>query len=185
MSNEAQPASEGSQPSTARRRRAHSRDPAVRPAGRALLRWVAPAAVLIAVISLAVAVWALLRPAPPDDPPTEQQIADAKGRACAAYTTVRIAVLAQTNADPGTDPVAGQAVAANARLAMASGGSYLLDHLDPATPPQLAESMRSLAANLQDLSINALAGRGNNDPEQVARLQDFNVVSAEITDQCK
>jgi hypothetical protein len=98
---------------------------------------------------------------------------------------VRIAVLAQTNADPGTDPVAGQAVAANARLAMASGGSYLLDHVDPATPPQLAESMRSLAANLQDLSINALAGRGNNDPEQVARLQNFNVVSAEITDQCK
>lgn len=139
----------------------------------------------VAVIASAVAAWALLRPAPADNPPTEPQIAEAKERACAAYLTVRTAVALQTNPAPGTDPIQEPAIAANARLAMVTGSSYMLDHLDPATPPQLAKSMRLLATNLQDLAITAMAGRGSDDPEQLARWRDYNVVNAEVAELCK
>jgi hypothetical protein len=152
---------------------------------RKLSRWVAPAAVLIAVVALAVAVWALLRSPSDTASPTSEQIADAKGRACVAYTTVRTAVALQTHVEPGTDPVAAQAQAANARLAMSVGGDYLLGHLDPAVPPQLAEVMRSFAADLQDLTINALTGVGEIDPAQVARLHDVEAKSAKIVELCK
>ncbi len=101
-----------------------------------------------------------------------QQIAAAKARACAAFTTVRAAVSLQNHANLGPDPAAVQAVAANARLAMYGGGSYLLARLDAATSADLAGAMRSFAADLQDIAINALAGVGNDDPAQAARLRD-------------
>ena len=188
MSSGAEPSSEEEErPSTAQHRRAHSRDSAAHSARRVLSRWAAPAAVLIAVIAMALAVWAVLRPVRANNPasPTAQQIAAAKERACAAYAAVRTAVLLQTHADPGTNSVAVQAVAANARLAMDGGGSYLLGHLDPATPPQLAESIRSFATDLQELAIYALAGAGNDDPGQVARVHDGEALSTKIADLCK
>ena len=153
-------------------------------APRALPRWIAPAALVIALIAVAIAVWALLRPASASTTPaaTSQQTADAKGRACSAYTTVRTAVALQTHADLGSDPVAVQAVAANARLAMAAGGSYLLAHLDPATPADLAAAIRSFADNLQDITMNAAAGVPNVDPAQAARMRDGDAASARIAD---
>jgi hypothetical protein len=152
-----------------------------------LSRWVAPAALLIAVIAIAGAVWALLRQpaAPAAKQPTSQQVADAKARACNAFTTVRSAVSLQTHADLGADPAAVQAVAANARLAMAAGGSHLLAHLDAATPPELAAAMRSLAAELQDIAMNALAGVGSDDPAQAARLRDGEAASGRIAELCR
>ncbi len=152
-----------------------------------LSRWIAPIALLVAVIAVAVAVWALLRPLPASTPPapTSQQSADAKGRACNAYHTVTAAVSLQTHADLGPDPVALQAVAANARLAMSTGASYLLARTDPATPAELAAAIRSFAANLQDISMNALAGVPNDDLAQAARLHDGEATSARIGDLCK
>jgi hypothetical protein len=144
-------------------------------------------AVGLAVIALAVAVWALLgEPAPPASAPaTSQQVADAKARACGAFTTVRAAVALQTHAEVGTDAVAVQAVAANARLAMFGGAAYLLARLDPATPAPLAAAVRGFADDLQDISINALGGVGNDDPVQAARLRDGEALSARIADICK
>ena len=55
----------------------------------------------------------------------------------------------QTHVDLGPDPVAQKGVAANARLAMVGGGEYLLSHLDPKTPPELADAVRSFANNLK------------------------------------
>ena len=90
-------------------------------------RWIVPISLGIAVIAIAVAAWALLR-APRSDTvaATSQQIADAKYRACTATDTVRKAVARQTHNDLGGDPVAVQVVAANSRLAMSTGASYLL-----------------------------------------------------------
>ena len=87
-------------------------------APRALSRWIAPTALVIALIAVAVAVWALLRPPPALSPAraSGQQIAAAKAGACGAYTTVSTAVSLQTHADLGRDSVAVQAVAANARF---------------------------------------------------------------------
>jgi cytoskeletal protein RodZ len=173
-----------------RRSSAHARsdldDAPAPPKPRPLSRWATLAPALIAVVALGVAIWALLRP--PSDtppPPSAQQVADAKGRACAAYNTVRTAVARQTQADLGTDPIASQAVAANARLAMAVGSQHLVDNLSPAVPPELAELLRSLATDLQDLTINALAGTAEDEASQVARLQGLEANSAKIVELCK
>jgi hypothetical protein len=152
-----------------------------------LARWailVAPS--LIAVVALGVAIWALLR-APSDTPPVPdaQQVADAKGRVCAAYNTVRTAVGLQTQAEVSPDPIASQAIAANARLAMAVGSQHLIDNLSPAVPPELADLIRSLATDLQNLTINALAGTAGDEVSQVARLQGLEANSAKIVELCK
>ncbi|MCW2557507.1 MAG: hypothetical protein JWP55_1471, partial [Mycobacterium sp.] len=77
---------------------------------------------VIAVVALGIAIWALTdRPSTTPPSPTAQEIAEAKGRACDAYGLARAAVALQTRADTGSDPIAAQAIAANARLAMAVG----------------------------------------------------------------
>ena len=78
----------------------------------------------------------------------------------------------QTHVDLGPDPVAQKAVAGNARLALVGGGEYLLRHLDPKTPPELADAVRSFANNLEDIGMNALAEVPGNDPAQAARLSE-------------
>lgn len=150
-------------------------------------------AVVLAVIAVAIALWALLqKPAAPAAPAapapavvTSQQIADAKARACGTFTEVRAAVALQTHANLGTDATAVQAVAANARLAMYGGGSYLTARLDPATPGPLAQAIHSFANDLQDIAIGAMSGVGNDDPAQIARLRDGETVSTQIADLCK
>ena len=119
-------------------------------------RWAAPVALLIALIAVGLAVWALLS-ASSKAPARAEQEGDPKARVCNAFDTVSQAVQMQTHADLGPDPVAQKAVAANARLAMVGGGDYLLSHLDPKTPPELADAVRSFANNLEDIGMNALA----------------------------
>ncbi|WP_083612052.1 hypothetical protein [Mycobacterium sp. ST-F2] len=88
-------------------------------------KWIAPTSLAVAIVALGVAVWALVSPphqsAPSAPAPTEQQVAEAKTRACTAFVTVRTAVALQTHTDLGADPVAVQAVTAVSRLAMSSG----------------------------------------------------------------
>ena len=95
------------------------------PASPTPSRWVAPAALLIAEIAIGVAIWALVR-TPGEAAVSAQQSDDAKARVCVAFDMVRKAVSVRTNADLGPDPVAKEAVAANARLATLGGGEYLL-----------------------------------------------------------
>ena len=79
-------------------------------------RWTAPGALVIALIAVALAVWALLKPAPEQTTSattTSQQSGDPKARACSAYNTVGAVVSLQTHNNPGTDPALIQAVAAN------------------------------------------------------------------------
>lgn len=151
-----------------------------------LSRWMAPVALVVAIIAVAIAIWALVeRPSADVQVATTEQTADAKARACSAFDTVRAAVSLQTHAELGTDPVAVQAVAANARLSMSGGSSYLLLRLEPATPGSLAEAIRSFTDNLQDISMNALAGVPNSDPAQAARLQAAETAAGQIADLCQ
>jgi len=153
------------------------------PASQTLSRWVAPAALVIALIALGLVIWALVRSpsseakAPPSD--------DAKAHVCAAFGTVRKAVSLQTNADVGPDPVAKEAVAANARLATLGGGQYLLSLLDPGIPSELADAVRSFAKDLQDVGMNQLAGVSGQDPAQADRLNKAQASSTQIADMCK
>lgn len=153
---------------------------------RASSRWVAPAALVIALIAAAAAGWALLRPPPSTDKPAaETPSADAKTKACNAFRTVTAAVAIQTHGNAGTDPAAIQAVAANARLAMAGGGTYLLAQTGPGTPPELAAAIGDFATSLQDIAINALAGVTNDNPEQAARLRDAEATNSKVAALCK
>jgi hypothetical protein len=162
------------------------------PASPTPSRWVAPAALLIAVIAIGVAIWALVR-TPGEAVVNAQQAPagnaqgsdDAKARVCVAFDTVRKAVSLQTNADLGPDPVAKEAVAANARLATLGGGEYLLSRLDPATPPEVADPVRSFANNLQDIGMNQLVGMPNTDPAVADRLSEAQAASQQIADMCK
>jgi hypothetical protein len=149
-----------------------------------LSRWAAPAALLIAVIAVAVAVWALMS-ASSKAPAAATQAGDPKMRVCSAFDTVSKAVSLQTHADLGKDPVAQVAVAGNARLALVGGGQYLLSRLDSSTPSQLADAVRSFANDLQDIGMYALAGVPNTDPEQSARLTQGDLGRKQIVDLCK
>ncbi len=162
-------------------------------------RWVAPSALVCALIAVALAAWALLRPAettnaspsetvqeaaPEAAPVTDQQIADAEARACGAFNIVRGAVSLQTNDDPGSDPAAVRAAAANARLSLTAGGAYLRTHLDPATPPPLADAIRSFADQIENVGMNQLAGVPNDDPAQAARMSDTGAAMTHLAEIC-
>jgi hypothetical protein len=108
-----------------------------------------------------------------------------KGHVCDAFNIVRRAVSVRTNANVGPEPVAREAVAANARLATLGGGDFLLSRLAPATPPELAEAVRSFANNLQDIGMNQLAGIPDTDPTVAVLLRDAQSASDQITAICK
>lgn len=152
--------------------------------------WIAPAALLIAVIAAGLAVWAVLKPpqdqaSPASDAQQSADAGDPKARACAAFTTVTAAVKLQTHTDAGAEPGLVQAVAANSRLAMSGGASYLLAQTAPDTPTELAGAIRRFAADLQGISMNALAGVPNEDPAQSARLRDAEELNGKIAALCK
>jgi hypothetical protein len=106
-------------------------------------------------------------------------------RVCNAFDTVSNAVSGQTHGDLGPEPVAQEAVAGNARVALVGGGQYLLSRLDAATPPELADAIRSFADDLQDVGMNALAGMANTEPDQSARMAHADSTRKQIVDLCK
>ena len=151
-----------------------------------LSRWVAPLALVIALIAAAGAGWALFRPAHAGTTTTaEAPAGDAKANACSAFKTVSTAVTLQTHGDAGPEPAGVLAVAANARLAMAGGATYLLARTGPGTPKDLSDAIHSFATGLQDIAMNALAGVGNDDPAQAARLRDAEATNTRIAELCK
>jgi hypothetical protein len=149
-----------------------------------LSHWLAPAALLVALVAVVLASWALMS-APSDGPAAAKQAGDPKTRVCVAFRTVDKAVSLQTHTELGRDPVREEAVAANARLALVGGGQYLLSNLDSATPGELADAVRAFARHLQDIGVNALAGVSNSNPEQSARLIEGDSLQKQIADLCK
>ena len=91
----------------------------------------------------------------------------------------------QTNANLGPDPVAVQAVAANARLATLGGGQFLLSRLDDSVPDDLADAARSFANSLEYIGMGQLAGAPADDPTQTNRMTEAQTMSTKISDLCK
>jgi hypothetical protein len=126
------------------------------------LRWQMLAPLVIAIIAVAIAIVALLRPwhegasvSFPD------QSGDAKTNLCTAFTVVRQGVVGNTHLENpgGNDPTGQLAVAANARLALVGGGAYLRDRLaaQPSPPADLAKAINSMANTSEQLGVNYLA----------------------------
>lgn len=148
-------------------------------------RWLAALATAISLLAAVAAGWALLKPAPVPEPVGNPAAADPRAAACDAFVLVSKGVAIQSRKDLGPDPVAREAVAANARLAMAGGAAYLRDIVPSNTPPELAEPLRTFADQLQTISQNYLAGQVNEDPEQAARLTAADDSTKKLIELCK
>lgn len=151
-------------------------------------------ALVVALVAVAVSVWALTskpaeQAAPDSGAETTAETAPAdpaaaKAQICAAVDTVSKAVQLQTNGNLGPDPVAQTAVAGNARLALLGGGLYLENQLREDTPEDLAAPVRQFATTLQDIGANALTGVTNQDPVQQGRLTEGDRLRQEIVALC-
>jgi len=148
------------------------------------LGWIAPVALVIAVIAVVLAAVGLVRSSSSGDA-SGVSAEQAKTEVCGAFDMVRNAVSLQTNANLGKDRVATQAVAANARLATLGGGQFLLSRLNDAVPTELADEVRSFANNLQYIGMGQLAGAPAEDPAQTARLNDAQASAERIAELCK
>ena len=136
------------------------------------LRWRAYAPLAIAALAVVIAVVAWFRPVHTASQHfTAQQSADAKTSLCSAYTAAHQAVVINTHlANPRAgDPIGSLAVAANARLALLGGGTYLGDRIaaQPAAPADLAKTLTYMADTIEQLGINYLAGAPNSVQDQL------------------
>lgn len=146
-----------------------------------------PIALVVALIAVGIAVWALV--SVPDQPAPVSATGvvlpgDSKDRVCRAANIVATAVQLQTNANIGSEPAAIQSVAANSRLAMVGGGEYLLSQISGDTPTDLADAARTFGTTLQQIGVNALAGVNNSDELQGGRIRDAEAKRSEIATLC-
>jgi hypothetical protein len=154
--------------------------------------WIAPLALVVSLLAAGAAGWALFKPSP-TPPATDADVstvADPKGEVCSAFKIVSTAVTRYTNvtlpdnlgpALPGTQ----EAIAANARLAMTGGSTYLLRNLAPNTPPELADNVRRFAGTLDTIGMKLLTGIPNDNPELVTSLQSAETSNKKIAELCK
>lgn len=150
--------------------------------------WIAPVALVISLLAAVAAGWSLFKPASGGG--ANASAADPKGQVCTAFKTVSDAVYLRTNQAPPPDlgpatPAAVEAIAANARLAMAGGATYLMDKLPSNAPGDLAKEVRSFAGDLNSIAMNALAGISNDKPEQADLLKSAEEANKRIVDLCK
>ena len=144
----------------------------------------------LAVVAIALSVWALLRPAGDSEGAatySDAQRVEAKGQVCRAFNTVRQGVARNTRLQvPGGEgDVAGTlGVAANARISLYGGGQYLLARLAPATPTDLADAVGGFANGLMDIGAAATAGVQNADPKRAKQLTDADAASTRIGQLC-
>jgi hypothetical protein len=130
---------------------------------------------LLVTLGVAIVGWFRPVPAKPLPAPTysNQHVADAKARVCAAHEKVHHAV-GLTSGRSSDDPTAHLAIATSARQALDVGGNYLLATLaeEPATPPDLATAVRKLANTFQELTIDYLAQASDSELDPLLRTSD-------------
>lgn len=145
-------------------------------------RWIAPVALVVSLLAAGAAGWALLKPAP--EFVVNPAVADPKTQACSAFSVVSQGVAIQTRKNIGGAPADLEAVAANARLAMAGGAAYLRNNVPSNTPDDLAGPLLTFADQLQTIAQYYLAGESNNDAEQAARLVAVDETTKQLIELC-
>ncbi len=151
-----------SQKQPSAREESSSKKPVPFPRSSDASRWLTYAALAIAVIAVALAALAYFHPAHKSASTTAQQGGDAKANVCSAYAAARKAVVINTHLQ-SPNPDAQLAVAANARLALIGGGSYLRDRLaaNTAAPADIAAAANSFATTIEQLGVNYLTNATN------------------------
>jgi hypothetical protein len=158
-------------------------------------RWLALVSLVVALLAICVAIGAWFRPLPDNKPPpasrapsyTEQQVADAKTKVCAAYEKVHRALVLSSARNGGSDPTAVLGVATSGRQVLDAGSRYLVTKVSeqPATSPELAAAIRNLANLYQELTISYLDGLINSDAELQPSLQAADDATSTIERLCK
>ncbi|HEU4360152.1 MAG TPA: hypothetical protein VFR27_01420 [Mycobacterium sp.] len=159
------------------------------PAGQKLPPWLTLVALAIAVIALVLAAINFFFPSSGSKKYSGQETQDAKAHICEVTGTVRQATSINTNMSnpvPG-DPIGGLSVAANARLALYAGGSYVLRQVDatPATPADLNKAASGLGETMQELGINYLAGASADSSVQQPLRDKLSSQIAELDQLCQ
>jgi hypothetical protein len=155
--------------------------------------WIAPLALVISLLAAGAAGWTLARPAPHANAPQADApniSSDPKGQVCSAFSTVGAAVYRYTNVTLPADlgpalPAAQEAIAANARLAMAGGSAYLLRNLPPNAAADLSSEVRDFAGTLDTIAMKLLAGVPDTDPELKNLLKSADDANKKIAELCK
>jgi hypothetical protein len=143
------------------------------------------------LVTLGVAIVGWYRPVPAKSPPaptySNQQVADAKAKVCAAYEQVRKAGDVAGARNGGSDPTSILTVATSTRQVLEVGGRYLMTKLDaePATPPDLAAAVRKLATVYQEMTVDYLDGLSNSDPDLDPLLRAGDEAHSTIENLCK
>ena len=137
------------------------------------------AVLLVALlVTLGVAIVGWFRPVPPKSPPaptySNQQVADAKAKVCAAFDKVHQAVRSNFARDQGTDPNQQLLVAVTGQEALLAGSVYLQTTLseEPATPADLATAVGKLVDVFQSLTVDYLNGHGSPEVDPSLRAGD-------------
>ncbi|MUL45275.1 hypothetical protein FZI85_06785 [Mycobacterium sp. CBMA293] len=149
---------------------------------------IAIVAVVIGLIGIGVGGYALYAVKHQAKEYTEAEQDTAKIALCDAIKRVSKSIAINTNLSVPSgpnDPVGALAVAANARMALITGGQYVLDKVDPAVPTDLAATARKYGSTLMDIGVAATAGDQPDDQQQKVRLDDADAAEKQIKDVCK
>jgi hypothetical protein len=147
-------------------------------------RWPMVVMFLITLVAVGAAVAAWLRPTPHSvsaTPPaptySEQQVADAKSKVCAAYWKVQNVVTVNVARTAGDDPNSQLLLAVNARQVFATGSAYFMTTLaeEPATPADLARAANDIAHLYQVMILDGLVGDRNDPAHSAADQAGFKI----------
>ena len=146
-------------------------------------RWPTLMTLAIALAGVAIGFVGWFRPVPHHDQPpskhtyTDQQVAEAKAKVCAAFGKLDRAGGVNNALPRGSDPVV---AAVNSRQIFDVFSRYLLATLaeEPATPADLATALREQARTLEEVVILDEEGFSNSDPE-LKSVVDANSASAD------
>ncbi|MEM6108581.1 hypothetical protein AAHS21_20455 [Mycobacterium sp. 050272] len=141
------------------------------------------------LVTLGVAIVGWFRPVQPKPPPaptyTAKQVADAKAQVCAAHEKVHSAIKASSARERGTDPTAQLVFAINGQQSILAGSEFLRTTLSqqPATPEELARTVRRLTDIFQELVVDYQNGIPDSEMEPTLRASDDATVT--IQGMCK
>ena len=148
-------------------------------------RWPIFVMFLITLVAVGAAVAAWLRPIPqgasatPPPAPSysDEQVADAKSKVCAAYAKVQNATNINAARNGGDDPNTQLIVATTQRQVFVVGSAYLLTTLaeEPATPADLAAAANKLARLYQVVTLGGLVGDPDDPSHDAANDAGFKI----------
>lgn len=158
---------------------------------------IAVIAMLLAIATLGASAYMWRNPLTPIDAPsaaptdapeetfTDSQREEAKAKVCDAFLVVSTGVANSSGLQAADgDAIGAIAIATNARLALYGGGQYMLNRVDPATEPQLAEAARAFGNALMDVGAAAVANIPSDDPAHQERVKDADEENVKLQGIC-